>query len=483
MRVFRLVAPMVGLLLFAGLAHADPKGDVSSKSKAAMEAYDSFDYDGAKKQINAAIAIAKKNKLDKDPVTAKAYLALGIIDFAVPDADGAKAAFISAAQIDPKIEIDVAYKSPELAKLLDQARTETKSGAGSSGGGGELGGGEPSLDLGSGGSDVDCSSVKGLEHTIIDTAKAGAPQPIEVMLGKDVKAQKVSVMYRDAGSTDFTEVKLTKQGDCKYSGAIPARGMKGSLVHYYVAAYGDGAKPVASKGSSGSPNIIEISGVAAAGGAGDDEDPIGGPAKPSGGGGGGGGEISSNVTVGPKGPQKVFLGVTGGTGLGYVTGTTEGMNTVKNCCIGRSLVVVTAELGYYVNPKLSIGAAFRIGLPLDANLDGHATAAPAGLVRVRYALADSGEGLHVMGQIGAGFLRNTIKLDTTMTTGGDTDIVAQGPLLVGGGIGYTKKLGSTLAFIADLDALAAVAVVDHVGNSPLNSGISADAQIGFALGF
>jgi hypothetical protein len=474
MRVLRFVAPMA-LLLFAGPAHADPKGDVTTKIKAAMEAYDSFDYDGARKQLNAALATAKKSKLEKDPITAKAYIDLGIVDFAVPDAEGAKQAFVDAVKIEPKIQIDVAYKSPELAKLLESARSE----AGTSGG--STGGGEPSL-----GEELaaDCGSVKGLEHTLIDTAKAGAPQPIEAMLGTDVKAVKVSVMYRVEGATDFTEAKLTKQGACKYVGAIPASAMKGSLVHYYVAAYNDAAKPVASKGSSGSPNIIEISGVAAKRTAGDDEDPIGGAKKPAGGAGGGSDEeISQNVTVTPKGPQKVFLGVTAGTGFGYVTGTTEGMNTVKNCCIGKSLLVVTAELGYNVNPKLSIGAAFRMGLPVDANLAGHATGAPAGLIRVRYALTPTGEGLHVLGQLGVGFLRNTIKLDTTMTTGGDTDIVAQGPLLIGGGIGYTKRLGGTLTFIADLDAIAALAVVKNIGVSPMNSGLSVDANIGFAVGF
>lgn len=468
MRGFRFVAPIAALLLFAGHAHADPKGDVNAKIKAAMEAYDSFDYDGAKKQLTAALATAKKSKLDKDPVTAKAYLDLGIVAFAVPDAEAAKAAFVDAVKIDPKIQIDVAYKSPELAKLLDSARAET----------GSTGGSAPTLD----GGGADCSSVKGLEHTLIDTSKAGAPQPIEAMLGTDVKAAKVSVMYRVEGATDFTEVKLTKQGECKYVGAIPASAMKGSLVHYYVAAYNDAAKPVASKGSSGSPNIIEISGVAAKR-VGDDEDPIGGAKRPTGGGGGGSEEISSNVTVTPKGRQKVFLGVTAGTGFGYVTGTTEGMNTVKNCCLGKDLLVVTAELGYLVNPKLSIGLAFRMGLPVDANLDGHATGAPAGLVRVRYALAESGEGLRVMGQVGAGYLRNTIKLDTAMTTGGDTDIVAQGPLLIGGGIGYMKRLGSAVAFIADVNVTAGLAVVKTVGLSPMNSGISADANIGFAVGF
>jgi len=481
MRVFRLVTPIVATMLFAaGPVHAEGKGEINSKIKAAMEAYDSFDYDGAKKQLATAISSAKKSNLAKDPVTAKAYLDLGIVAFAVPDMDAAKAAFVDAVKIDPKIQIDVAYKSPELAKLLETARAEAKKSGGATS--------EPTLpDDPLGGGGMACSGVKGLEHTIVDSAKAGAPQLIEAMVGTDLKVAKVSVMFRVEGSTDFTEVKLSKQGDCKYTGAIPAAAMKGSLVHYYVAAFNEASKSIASKGSSGSPNIIEISGTAAKhAGPGDDEDPIGGGKKVvvASNGTDSGGEVTVDAGPStPKGPQKVFIGVTGGTGVGYVTGTTEGMNTVKNCCIGKSLLVITPELGYFVNQKLSIGIAARIGLPLDANLAGHATAAPAGLLRVRYSLAATGEGLRVMGQVGAGFLRNTIKLDATMTTGGDTDIVAQGPFLIGGGIGYSKRLGNTVTFIADLDAIAAIAVVSSVGASPMNSGISADASLGFAIGF
>ncbi len=479
MRVIRFVTPIVATMLLASPVHAEGKGEINSKIKAAMEAYDSFDYDGAKKQLATAISSAKKSNLAKDPVTAKAYLDLGIVAFAVPDMDAAKSAFVDAVKIDPKIQIDVAYKSPELAKLLDTARSEAKkNGSGAAT--------EPTLTDDSFGG-ADCSSVKGLEHTIVDSAKAGAPQPIEAMVGTDLKVAKVSVMFRVEGSTDFTEVKLSKQGGCKYTGAIPAGAMKGSLVHYYVAAFNEASKSIASKGSSGSPNIIEISGAAAKhAGPGDDEDPIGGGKKVvvASTGSDSGGEVTVDAGPStPKGPQKVFIGVTGGTGFGYVTGTTEGMNTVKNCCIGKSLLVITPELGYFVNQKLSIGIAARIGLPLDANLAGHATAAPAVLLRVRYALAASGEGLRVMGQVGAGFLRNTIKLDATMTTGGDTDIVAQGPFLIGGGIGYSKRLGNTVTFIADLDAIAAIAVVSSVGASPMNSGISADASLGFAVGF
>lgn len=474
---------VAAVLVAASSVHADPKGDIATKSKEAMENYDLMDYDAAKKLLNQALAAAKKAKLDKDPVTARVYLDLGLAAFAGGDSEGAKVAFISAAQIDPKIQIEAAYKSPELTKLLDEA----KGSAGGGKGGGAIkdtggGGGEPIADA------VDCSSVKGLQHTIIDSAPSGSPQPIEALVGADLTPVKVSVMYRVEGATDFTEVKLSKQGECKYTGAIPGAAMKGSLIHYYVAALDGNNKAIAAKGSSGSPNILELTApvkgkqVATRD---DNEDPINGkatkgPEKDS------GGSVSNGVTAGHKQP-KVVITVAGGTGFGYVKGNTEGGNMVQQCCIGSSYVVLLPELAYQVNPQLQVGVAGRIGLPIGANVnaegaEGHSTIAPGGLVRVRYALSASGEGVRVMGQLGGGVMRNTIKL-TTNTPGMDTDIVAQGPLLIGAGLGFMKKLGGKVAFVADVSALAGLAVVDKLGTTKVNTGIGADLSLGLAVGF
>jgi hypothetical protein len=449
-------------------AFADAKGDIQAKSKEAMESYDLMDYDAAKKSLNQALTAAKKAKLDKDPVVAKVHLFLGIASFAGGDADGAKSAFTVAVTIDPKIQIDAAYKSPDLVKLLEAAR----SGAG---------GGTVSTEPVSGG--ADCESVQGLQHTILDTAKADRAQDIEALVGSDITPSKVAVMYRTQGTSEFVEGKLTKNGGCKYTGTIPAPAMKGSLIHYYVAAYDSGNRVIAGKGSSGSPNIMELT----AGGGGDNEDPISGnkikKTTPS------GGEVSGGVIAGGK-PPKIFIAVTGGTGFGYVTGTTEAGNQVQNCCIGNSLVVITPELGYHASKQLSIGIAGRIGLPLGANVDPmgakHSTIAPGAVVRVRYALSPSGEGLRVMGQLGGGIMRNTIKLEM-QAGGGDTDIVAQGPLLLGAGIGFKKNLTNNIAFVADLSALAGIAVIDKLGSGTattrLNSGIGGDLTLGLAVGF
>lgn len=482
-----LVAWAAVLTVAVGLARtaaADPKGDIAQKTKEAMESYDLMDYEAARKLLNQAVLIAKKSRLDRDPVLARVYLNLGVAAFAAGDQDGAKVALLSAVQIDAKIAIPPEYRSPPLVAMLDQIRVEL--GLGGATTAPPAGGGGGGAAVAPPGPSVDCTAVRGLQHSIIDTGKTNVNEPIEALVGSDVAAPaRVSVMFRPEGATDFTEARLAKQGDCKYTGAIPASAKRGSVIHYYVAAYDGNNRVIAGKGSSGSPNIMEL--VAGPPPRPDEEDPINGPKTAkravATGPAQGGGEVKTGVVVGPRKPPKVYIGVVGGTGLGYVTGRTEGANEVENCCLGQSLVVITPELGYHANPKLSIGVAVRLGVPVGANIAGHATLAPAGLVRVRYGLSATGEGVRVMGQLGVGILRNTIKLNNAMA-GMDTDIVAQGPLLIGVGLGYTKRLGGNFAFVADLSALGALAIIDELGSAPaLNNGLAADLSLGFALGF
>jgi hypothetical protein len=185
-------------------------------------------------------------------------------------------------------------------------------------------------------------------------------------------------------------------------------------------------------------------------------------------------------------PSRAARSPAAGTGLGYVTGTTENGNKVQTCCIGTSLFVITPELGYNASPELSIGVAVRLGIPFGANIAGHSAVAPAGFLRIHRAFSGSGDGVRVMGEVGAGILRNTIKIDASATTmpGMDTDIVAQGPLLLGAGLGYTKHLGDSIAFLAELDAIAGIAVARTLGSAiNLNSGVGADMSVGFTVGF
>jgi hypothetical protein len=468
------IAALVVLVGLTRVAAADPKGDLEKAGKAAMDSYDSMDYDVAKKSLEKAIKTADA-KFPKDPLTAKLHLYLGITTFAGGDADGAKKELVAAVKIDGKIQIEAAYKSPELVKLLETARSEAGTGSV-----------EPPV-VSDG---VDCGSVKGLQFKEPDGGKIGINLPIEAYLASDVTAVKVAVMYRPEGAQDFTEGKLAKSGGCKYVGSIPGAAIKGSVMHYYVAAFDGNGKVIkgANAGLANSPNILEITAAPKGAGGNDGEDPINGKKTKKVAAVGPGPtdtNVSGGVIAGGKTPR-VFIAIVGGTGFGYVKGNTEAGNEVQNCCIGNSLFVLTPELGYWISPQMSVGIAGRIGFPIGANVDPpnatHSTIAPGAVLRVRYTLSHSGEGIRLMGQVGGGVMRNTIKLEM-QPGGGDTDIVAQGPLLVGAGIGFMKKINNNLAIVADLSALAGIAVVDKLGTAKLNTGVGGDVSLGLSLGF
>jgi hypothetical protein len=82
-------------------------------------------------------------------------------------------------------------------------------------------------------------------------------------------------------------------------------------------------------------------------------------------------------------------------------------------------------------------------------------------------------------------MRSTIKL-TEAPPGMDTDIVATGPLLIGAGAAYAKALGGPIKFVAEVNAIAGIPVIDKLGSDPgfqLNFGVQFDVNLGLMFGF
>lgn len=483
-RLCTLAAAVVAVVLMAASpaqADADVRSKVKEKAKQAMENFDLLEFDEAKKMLNEAITLAKKNKL-RDETLASVYVNLGIVYFSgFSDKESAKLQFIEAVQIAGDVKIDKAYATDEMAKLLSEARDQFA---------GSTGDPTPTAATTDDDDEVDCDALTGLKHDLVDEAPAGRPAKIVVYVGGDLKAKKVSAFYRPKGTAKFSEVPLQASG-CKFAGAIPGEALKGDMLHYYVAAVDRSGKKVGNKGSKGSPNIMEIAQVGSAAFT-DDENPLGDGADAADTADTASSEAEVSTQVGPiGGPKKakLFLSLSAGTGGGYVTGNTERVNSPVGCCFAPALLHVMPELGYYISPQLAISAAFRFGFPVGANINGHATGAPAGLIRVRYALSESGNGLSVAGAIGGGLLRHTVTIDN-QPSDMNTDTTASGPLVLGGGAAYIRPLSGPMKFIVELNALAAFAIVDELGDCPDGDscvrpsfGLQMDANLGILFAF
>lgn len=439
---------LAALVVRAPVAQADEDtaAQLEKVARKAMENFDNFDYEAARKLLDAGVQKARSAGLDQDPILARLFMNLAIVYFSGEgDADAARAALIEAVKIDASIEIDPAYKSKELDALLEEVKQEFGAARG-----------------------PDCSEVSGLSHDLIDTAEAGVDRPVQALVGSDTGAARVVLYYRlqggDNAALEFTEAPMSSEDQCAYTAVIPGSALVSGVVHYYVAAFDEKGEEVASKGTERTPNIIEIT----TGGSGLDGD------NPLAGGQGG---------KGPGGPAKLFFTVALGSGGGYVTGETEQVKAPINCCFAPAPLHVFPEVGYFIAPGMSVSLAVRLGFPLGANRQDHATAAPAAVLRLRGSLAGgSDQGLYWSAALGGGVIRQTVKV-VDEPEGMDVDTSAIGPMLVGGGVGYTKPLGGPLRFNAELNTTVGLPVVSELGTAQLNFGVQFDVNVGLMFAF
>jgi len=448
------VVALLVLGLTSTVARANPQAvqQIKKHTKQAMEHFDMLEYELAKKLLLEAVVVAKKNKLTESKLLAETYLYLGVVYFAgMEDIESARLSFMDAVGVDHEIALDDAYRTDEMRSLLEEVRAEAEKPA------------DPGV--------TDCDGLKGIVHSVLDVAVPGVDQSVSADVSGKLQATKISVHYRLDGATKFSEVKMTLVGKCTWQGTIPAKAVKGPWLHYYVAAHDRGGRVLAGSGSRQSPHLIEVETS--------DEVPdvLGGKTT---------GEITGPILLGTPTPKKrtVFLSVAVGSGGGYVSGFTEDSNADVGCCFAPALFHVFPEIGYYLSSQLSVSAAFRMGFPLDANRKNKSGGAPAGMLRLRYAISEMGDGLMLNGSAGYGVIRHTVKLTEVMDGNGDIDTSASGPLLLGTGAGYTKSLGGPMTFLAELNVIAGVPIQEKFqGVTDPSFAVQLDVNLGLLVAF
>ena len=273
--------------------------EVESKTLQAMENFDLLEFEAAQAAARRGPgAWPSKNKLDGEPILARVYLNLGIVEFAGLKNHGGGARGVRRRGGDRIRRSRSA--SPTARRAMAELLRAVKKG--------RTGGGE----TGAAGRRAATSAPRWAASSTRRSIRAPAAQrlAISARVGDSVTADEGEpVLPRGRRREVRRGGDAPARARLHLRGGHPGRGHAAAdSLHYYVAALADG-QTMASKGSRASPNIVMLAG--------------------GGGGGGAGAPRSSRsrrarrVDVRRARKKTLFVSLAVGTGGGYVSGATE----------------------------------------------------------------------------------------------------------------------------------------------------------------
>ena len=469
-----IVVLVTSLMLPTQEAKADEaiKAEIAQKITEGMSAYDLLEYEKAEELLLEAASLGVSNSID-DPIVAQAFLDLGILYFSAADDEvRAKQAIDKAVEMNPTIEIPLDYRTPELQALIERARSDAGAPSQSSKGSDSKENdsddedGSEDEDEKEGDEDEDLEDPcekETLTHELIDSVGTGEDLYLEAYISEEADVKKIKAYYRFEDDDEYKLRTLKKTEGCLYSGKISAKSIRGDLIYYYIVAVSKDGEEIDTKGSEEAPNIVDVEDL-------DEDDPL-------------------NNDEEQKLP-KVYLGVNIGIGLGIVSGQTEVQGSDIACCVAPEWLHIIPEIGYFITSKTSISGSFRGGLPIGANITGHATFAPAGYLKLRHTTKPGGLGFAFSGLLGGGVIRHTVSLRNPPSSNMDVDTAAMGPFIVGAALGYIANLGGAVNLVMEVAALGSLTLgIEELGDcatgtcTRLNNGANIDFNLGVQIGF
>jgi hypothetical protein len=251
-RVLFWMAIVVASLVSVPALAADPRVQreaLALQKKAIEEDSLNVDYPSAVKKLQSAAAKCDGDKCA--PAVKGAILRdLGAMQILAGSDGEGRASFAQALAVDSQLELDAAYKNPQLEGVWNEVKKK-----GPSSGGGEApapSGSQPSGDF---------------AHTPAPEAPVRTPLPVYVEYSGDESLARVIAKYKGPGMTDWKPVELTKKGT-GYGGLIPCKDVTQGTMSYYVQGFNAGNDPIATSGSRNKPYTVpvkaEISGPAPA---------------------------------------------------------------------------------------------------------------------------------------------------------------------------------------------------------------------------
>ena len=443
---------------------------VTALNQKALDAYNNLEFEEARKLLKQALDLCGTAGLDKHPIKARTHIHMGVVLIAAKQQELGIKQFRKALEIQPDIQVTKEMANPEILQAFEEA--------GAGGGGAEPGGGEPG---GAGSASPPSGNGPGagppsdISHMPISRGKKGKTIPISATVSPDLTGYtKVVLEYKPEGAPEFLEVEMRRSGS-KFTAAIPSDATKGNRVAYYIEAEAADETTIASSASEERPYYIVL--AVGGRGAGDDD---------------------GNDEGGDEGPR-FFIGLLGGSGIGYATGHGEvnAANAVTPGFAPASLGQLAPEIGYFVTPelRLSIQGRFQYvsgatsiyldkqaaGTNVNACGSDHICTPSNGAIAVfakgSWFFGSGAFRPYVSGLLGGGAIRHVVSFTASTKNCGSlanltcVDTVLAGPVFVGPGAGALFALTSNIGLVAEVNSVAGFPKFTF--NIDFNAGVAA----------
>ncbi len=208
------------------------------QKKAIEEDNLNVNYGGAIKKLQTAL-----NKCDGDKCTsslkATLFRDLGAMQVLNGSVDDGKVSFAQGIGMDSSIDLDPAYKNPQLDAIWADVK---KHGGAPAGGKPAKAGPQPSGDF---------------VHTPPTEARVRTPFPIYVEYGGDEDLARVTAKFKAFGMTEWKTIEL-KKTDSGFGAMIPCKDVSLGLLKYYVQGLNGQNDVVAKSGSRSKPYSVPV---------------------------------------------------------------------------------------------------------------------------------------------------------------------------------------------------------------------------------
>ncbi len=430
--------------------------------------YDNLELEQADAALADAVRLGQDFRVG-GRVMAEVYIQRGILmHVRDKDADAARREFVEALRVDDRIRLDPLVSTPTLQRIFEEAQREA--GAGRDRYDDRRDRYDDRRDRYDDRRDryddrrepppppPRPRPADDIKHDPIRNARGGQRLPVIVDIGPELNpyVYRVHLYFRSARADAVQKLEMRPDGPRSFVARIPGRFIAGRTLSYYVVVEDRSGKTVASVRSAKDPIIVRIEGDSLAG---LDEIPSGSSLT-----GGGDDDDDWDDEGGGKGKrQYVTIGLSVGTGAGFITELAEPQNQ-KSADISPGLAFaplhLLAELDAWPTDWLALGAFGRLQLVEFA-------IAAGGRLKLRV-VNDGGHQLLLRGGGGFGRVRHLVDLGEVL------DTTLEGPYFYTLGLTYAYAFNDTWAFLFTPDFL------HMIGNSPSPH---VDIQLGVQAGF